>query len=507
MRRHKITAADLGDHLSICVIVAIVLFVLTGAAHPQDKRREFMGKEYDGLFRVELLLKECNVDRFGRDINCRQIMTDGVAFAIDNDKRGRTLLATAAHISTSDNPAVKTTILRIVVRDVRGRAIPLLRLGTTNKTFVKHPQEDLALLAINGKYESYDLADARKGEEAYCFGWPKKYVLRRRVVINGARTLQYTERPQPSEMLYFQETTKEGTNSGFSGGPVVNARGEVVGMNVNYTDGYNRAVPARVITDFSRQYRGAATLTRGRVQYEQRRVPVPQSDPIFTPAMPGSAAAQQAELNSQTYRVKTLDGRLITMSHQQFEEFSSRLQGDCQRQWQEWIAQQIACQLSKIETEQGPPGSTGATGATGQTGATGPAGPAGSDGKDAVVDLDALAKLLVREHREALKGRDGTDGDDGGDGDDGTSVTADDLRPIITQIVAAQVALQLKSRTDDEIKQLAEQVYASKKRIANVMVIDTSQSETDPAVVSGPTAYDIDREPVLLDMADFLIRN
>lgn len=570
-------------------LICLLMMAVTCVA--QDPR-EFMTPAYNGIFRISVQGRLCTLDRFGNTIGCRQVSHEVTGFAVDNDRSGRTLIATVRHGFEDDMPGMRFSVDNVIVYDVTGKRLTTQRFRDSGQPYRIASVHDMAVVTVKETYEPYSLAWFAPGENVYVFGWPKKYVLRRPMKVTGDRT--YTNgRGQRINEFGYTPTTAEAPNSGFSGGPVFNQDGKVVGIHHGTRGGIDSAVPAYALTTWlepmantkllksHNEMKNGAARSRSAVavsdRKEQREIPVPFSPepqgggvgrrtsqpPVQPPAQPSAPRASSPQY--PPLRVApTPSGYCRSMAEQQ------RL---CQEAWMRWIDERIQQRMPEgREGRQGPAGNPGAAGksaydiavemgfrgnkaewlrslqgANGIDGINGMDGAEGPPGMDAQIDLASLAAVLAQNHADRLRGPQGDAGTDG------SSVTAAELRPLITDIVTELLAANQQTnlvipdldqldriidawiatnsdrinaridarvnqiidqrlgsgsggtaRPDSEIELIANRVYDSRKRQARVMVIDSSRDPRNPAVINRPETYDLDREPIILDMADFV---
>ncbi|HSE33367.1 MAG TPA: trypsin-like peptidase domain-containing protein [Pyrinomonadaceae bacterium] len=125
---------------------------------------------------------------------------------------------------------------------------------------------DLALLKIEGKVPALPLATytkVRQGEIVFAFGSPGGL---RNTITRGIVSAVARQTDPDSPLIYIQ--TDAAINPGNSGGPLVNAKGEVVGVNTfilsqsGGSEGLNFAIPCATARTVFRQFRQYGQLRR-----------------------------------------------------------------------------------------------------------------------------------------------------------------------------------------------------------------------------------------------------
>ena len=125
---------------------------------------------------------------------------------------------------------------------------------------------DLALLKVETKLPSLPLAtyrDVRQGEIVFAFGSPGGL---RNTITRGIVSAVARQTDPDSPLIFIQ--TDAAINPGNSGGPLVNAKGEVVGVNTfilsqsGGSEGLNFAVPCATVRTVFRQLKQHGQLRR-----------------------------------------------------------------------------------------------------------------------------------------------------------------------------------------------------------------------------------------------------
>jgi serine protease Do len=140
--------------------------------------------------------------------------------------------------------------------------VPARIVGTSSEL-------DLALLKVEVKLPALTLAtysQVRQGETVFAFGSPAGL---RHTLTHGLVSAVARQTDPDSPLIYIQ--TDAPINPGNSGGPLVNIRGEVVGLNTfilsnsGGSDGLGFAVPSATIRTAFRQLKEHAQLRRQEV--------------------------------------------------------------------------------------------------------------------------------------------------------------------------------------------------------------------------------------------------
>jgi serine protease Do len=131
-------------------------------------------------------------------------------------------------------------------------------------------ETDLAVLKIDGTAHTYlELGDSdslRAGELVFAFGSPLGLSNTVTMGVVGASARQL--RPEDS-MIYIQ--TDASINPGNSGGPLVNTKGQVVGINTMIvsrsggSEGLGFAAPANIVRNVFEQIRSTGRVHRGQI--------------------------------------------------------------------------------------------------------------------------------------------------------------------------------------------------------------------------------------------------
>ena len=139
------------------------------------------------------------------------------------------------------------------------RTIPARLVGFSSEI-------DLALLKIEAKVPALPLATytkVRQGEIVFAFGSPGGL---RNTITRGIISAVARQTDPDSPLIYIQ--TDAAINPGNSGGPLVNAKGEVVGVNTfilsqsGGSEGLNFAIPCATARTVFRQFRQYGQLRR-----------------------------------------------------------------------------------------------------------------------------------------------------------------------------------------------------------------------------------------------------
>ncbi|MDI6716619.1 MAG: trypsin-like peptidase domain-containing protein [Actinomycetota bacterium] len=174
-----------------------------------------------GVVHVRAVFSEERSDFFGFWIEPQQRVADGSGFIVD----GSGLIVTNAHVvQDSNSKADKITVLLSDNMEVEAKL-----LGTD-------PSTDIALLKIDpGKrnLKVLELGDSSKlevGDRVYAIGSPFELdgTLTEGIVSALNRTI---DSPKPPFKIRGAIQTDAAVNPGNSGGPLLNASGEVVGVN------------------------------------------------------------------------------------------------------------------------------------------------------------------------------------------------------------------------------------------------------------------------------------
>lgn len=129
----------------------------------------------------------------------------------------------------------------------------------------RNPEMDIAIIKIGNDQQSFPTLDfgnsdvLRLGEPAIAIGnalaeFPNSVSVG--VVSGLARAIEASDGRGRLEMLDGLIQTDAAINRGNSGGPLLNARGEVIGMNVAVADGTENigfAIPSNLVRDVLRQ--------------------------------------------------------------------------------------------------------------------------------------------------------------------------------------------------------------------------------------------------------------
>jgi serine protease Do len=141
----------------------------------------------------------------------------------------------------------------------RGRSLKVTLDGDATyeaRVLARDPDVDLALLGIpaNGHPSAvFSKRDARPGELVFAYGhpWGQRYVL-----TGGVLSALTTARTRRGKIPILRTDVQ--LAPGFSGGPLLNAAGEVIGINTMIVGGdQSVAVPASVVLDFLERNREA----------------------------------------------------------------------------------------------------------------------------------------------------------------------------------------------------------------------------------------------------------
>ncbi|HEV8133734.1 MAG TPA: trypsin-like peptidase domain-containing protein [Pyrinomonadaceae bacterium] len=141
----------------------------------------------------------------------------------------------------------------------RTTTVPARLVGFSSET-------DLALLKIERKVPALPLAtykEVRQGEIVFAFGSPGGL---RNTITRGIVSAVARQTDPDSPLIYIQ--TDAAINPGNSGGPLVNAKGEVVGVNTfilsqsGGSEGLNFAVPCATARTAFRQFKQYGQLRR-----------------------------------------------------------------------------------------------------------------------------------------------------------------------------------------------------------------------------------------------------
>ncbi|HET8783553.1 MAG TPA: trypsin-like peptidase domain-containing protein [Pyrinomonadaceae bacterium] len=141
----------------------------------------------------------------------------------------------------------------------RTRTVPARLVGFSTEI-------DLALLKIEAKVPALPLATytkVRQGEIVFAFGSPGGL---RNTITRGIVSAVARQTNPDSPLIYIQ--TDAAINPGNSGGPLVNAKGEVVGVNTfilsqsGGSEGLNFAIPCATARTVFRQFRQHGQLRR-----------------------------------------------------------------------------------------------------------------------------------------------------------------------------------------------------------------------------------------------------
>lgn len=159
------------------------------------------------------------------------------------------------------NPATESSLEAAL--STRTRIVPARIVGTSQDL-------DLAVIKVDGeKLPALPLADYRKlgqGEMVFAFGSPEGL---RNSVTMGVVSAVARQTDPDSPLIYIQ--TDAAINPGNSGGPLVNANGEVVGVNTfilsqsGGNEGLGFAIPSGVVGVVYRQLRKFGHLHRAQI--------------------------------------------------------------------------------------------------------------------------------------------------------------------------------------------------------------------------------------------------
>ena len=344
--------------------LSILCLLLVGGCdlrcEAQDARRQYMGDDYAGIFKVEVTYRECTLDRYGNAISCQLgLGGSGTAFAIDNDA-DETLIVTAGHIVKGE-PGKVRTIESITVTSANGRSYPVATMRDGSR-FKVHPKYDAAVIMIRGRVEAWKLGgDVKAGDRLQVFGWPAEYVLNRQMVS--------VRRDKATGSLLYDSLTAEIANSGFSGGPVFDSAGEVVGLHwgsigprggkklqaclaSGFICNWLRPLLGRNLVGCGPAKRVASTRVK---TYDQRRLP-----------MPGGVLRGSSTVINRSRVVQPLP----PVSSQGVPVQAS---GQC-------VPIQGCVRVPVVQGTPGAVGPVGPAGSPGPQGATGPVGPPGTPG-------------------------------------------------------------------------------------------------------------------------------
>src|SRR5262245_9624518 len=177
----------------------------------------------------------------------------GSGFVIDPDGYVMTnahVVAGAQRIEVVLPPSDADGSLKTALSN-RTRIVPARVIGVTSEI-------DLALLKIEAKVPALPLAtytQVRQGELVFAFGSPGGL---RNTITRGIISAVARQTDPDSPLIYIQ--TDAAINPGNSGGPLVNAKGEVVGVNTfilsqsGGSEGLNFAIPCATARTVFRQF-------------------------------------------------------------------------------------------------------------------------------------------------------------------------------------------------------------------------------------------------------------
>jgi serine protease Do len=239
------------------------------------------------------------------------------------------VIAPGGYIATNAHVVSGARRVQVVLPSAEASATPIQSLAATRERTVEAqvvgiaPDLDLAVIKIDVEglpplpFANYDAL--RQGELVFAFGSPEglRNSLTMGIVSSVAR------QPDPDRPMVFIQTDAP-INHGNSGGPLVNVKGELVGLNTfilsasGGSQGLGFAIPSTVVDVASRQLREYGHLRRGQIGANlqtitpdlARGLGLPQDwGVVVSDLMPGGPAAA-AGLRVQDV-VESVDGHAV----------------------------------------------------------------------------------------------------------------------------------------------------------------------------------------------------
>jgi S1-C subfamily serine protease len=232
--------------LIVAVLVIINLSINTSqeAKNPPQAQREVVSFLQDTIIEASSKVTPAVVNistvRVIADFFFNPIPQRGLGSGVIFDQKN-------GYILTNEHVIHRAKEIKVLLPDPDGREFESELIGSD-------PRMDLAVVKIKG--ENLPVAKLGDSDEVkvgeFCIAIGNPYGLQNTVTFGVVSATNRSIRPEPNKMLEDLIQTDAAINPGNSGGPLINLRGEVIGMNtaiIPYAQGIGFAIPINAAKD------------------------------------------------------------------------------------------------------------------------------------------------------------------------------------------------------------------------------------------------------------------